>query len=112
MTGEPVEHAQVYAVVLGRSPVPLPLTLETMEEMSTKETASAWTDEDGLVRLQLDEDQAHVVFLRPPALGAHALPPGEAGAFRFLLEPSKDGLRADPVVGSESPTLRLEEVRR
>lgn len=111
MTGEPVEHAQVYAVVLGRSPVPLPIDPETLEEIFTKETASGWTDEEGVVRLELDEDQSHVVFLRAPALGPYALAPGEAGAYRFLLEPEGDGLRADPVPGSETPTLRLETVR-
>lgn len=112
--GTPVPNAHVYAVVLGRSPVPLPVTLETLEELSTKETSSGWTDADGMVRFDLDANESHVVFLRPPPVGAYALDPSEdggAGAFRFYLEPGKRGLSADPVGDGQAPTLVLEVVR-
>lgn len=108
--GEPVRNAHVLAVVLGRTPVPLPLTAETLDEALTKERISAISDADGLVRLELDADQNHVIFLRAPALGPFAPAPGEAGAFRFLREAGGSAIVPDPVVGSETPTLRIEEL--
>ncbi len=108
--GSPVPNAQVYAVVLGRSPVPLPIDAETISEVLTKESISGWTDSDGEVRLELDEDEGHVIFLRPPPVGPYALGPGEAGAYRYLLD-AGEGLRADPVGGGEPPLLKLETVR-
>ncbi|MEM1423734.1 MAG: hypothetical protein AAGH64_07000, partial [Planctomycetota bacterium] len=109
--GTPVPNAHLFAVVLGQSPVPLPVSLETIEEISTKETSSGWTDEEGVVRFDLDGNDSHIVFLRPPPVGPFALEGSQAGAFRFYLEPGKNGLDADPVVGGEEPTLRLEIVR-
>ena len=112
--GTPVPNAHLFAVVLGQSPVPLPVTPETLEEISTRETSSGWTDEEGVVRFDLDGNDSHVVFLRPPPVGPFALDPsvdGGAGAFRFYLEPGKSGLSADPVGDGQEPTLVLEVVR-
>jgi len=107
--GEALARAHVFAVAAGRSPAALPVTPETLEEALTRERASGWTDASGEARLVLDDDAGHYLFVRAPPVGAHALGPGEAGAWRFVLAPG--GAIEEESRGGEASTLRVEIVR-
>ncbi len=107
--GAGIAGARVHATVLGRSPTPLPLSFETMEEVLTKEISGGVTGDDGTVTLTLDDDQAHHVDVSPPLFGPGSRE-GQTPAWRFLLLPDNT-LTLDPSAIGSAPWLFVETRR-
>lgn len=65
----PVPGAHVRATPLGTNDLPLPLTLETLEQYLTAVGDSSSADAQGRARLRLYAKAAHLIELYPPIVG-------------------------------------------
>jgi len=77
--GAPLAHAHVRLVRLSTSPVPLPVSKQTLSEMGRQPPLSGWTDERGVVRLVVRRGSAHTVEVQWPMWSDHADLPGFRG---------------------------------
>lgn len=106
--GEPVSGASVFAVALGTSDIPLPLTFETLSELLSERSvrASGVTDGRGRVRLTL-LDRPAALRLRPSPFD----PVGEgAGPWLYTLDPATGRIEA-PRDRGNPPGLNLDLAR-
>lgn len=69
----PVPNARVRAIAIGTSDLPLPVTMENIQQALTKTEAFATSDRTGEVRLTLLAERAHHVQVLPPCTDLHEL---------------------------------------
>ncbi|MBL0928307.1 MAG: hypothetical protein IBJ11_11770 [Phycisphaerales bacterium] len=105
----PVARAQVRAVALGLSPVPLPVSLESLSQSAAQTGVVALSDDRGLVTLSLYAGRSHLIEVLPPADGP---PPEQPRLWRWYLDEHARDLR-EPFRADERnpPGMRAALVR-
>ncbi len=62
----PLAKAHVRLVRLSSSPVPLPVSKETLADMGAQPSLCGWTDDEGVVRIEVRRKSAHSVEVQWP----------------------------------------------
>lgn len=106
--GEPLPDAHVRAVALDTSPVPLPVSGESLEQFTHAREAVGVSDDRGVVRLTIHNKSPHLIEVFAPPIGPHES--HAAAAWRL----DRHGASLTPArrIGPSPPQFRLERLNR
>lgn len=103
----PIEGAHIRAIPLNSGPVPLPVSLERLEEFEFAREQTATTDASGAARVAMYSRLPHLVEVMPPPLGETA----EEGPWRFTLDAARTGFTRSEAVDPSGSSVHLELIK-
>ena len=105
--GDPLPGARVRSVVREAGLVPLPVTLDTLEEraVATAERRTVFADAEGNAKLEFLAGRVAIIEIAPSPLRAPPPRPGVAPAVRYLFSPDPPSLERLDSLDGEAPDI-------
>lgn len=106
--GNPIPGAHVRAIALRTSPVPLPVSGESLEQFTHAREAMAASDNRGVIRLTLHDKSPHLIEVFAPPIG-----PNESDASAaWRLDAQGRNLTPARRLGPSPPQIQLEKLNQ